>query len=273
MTAAGLPLAAEPPAALDSAGSALIAELLRLTQRIAHAGDFQAVEALLQLTGPQIDPQLAQLAEAFARMVVQIEAREFQLQSAIEDLQRVKAELEVANFDPLTGLANRVIARDRLAQALAQAARQKGGAGGVVAVMYLDLDRFKAVNDQLGHAAGDELLRQVAQRLRAAVREADTLARLGGDEFLCILPALNDLRPAQALADRLVQALCAPFALQAGPAQIGTSIGLAAWPAHAASVDALVACADQALYAAKHAGRNTWRVCATPTPAPTPTVG
>lgn len=245
-----------------AAGSPWMAELLRVAERIAQTGDAQAVQGLLALTDAQAHPELAQWAEVFARLVVQLEAREFELACTIEDLQRVKAELEVANFDPLTGLANRVIARDRLSQALAQAVRQKGGPGGVVAVMYLDLDRFKAVNDTLGHAAGDELLRQVAQRLRAAVRQADTLARLGGDEFLCILPALDDLPPALALADRLVQTLCVPFDLPAGVAHIGTSIGIAASPVHASMADALVAAADQALYAAKHAGRNTWRVYA-----------
>jgi diguanylate cyclase (GGDEF)-like protein len=243
------------------ATDAFLQELLAVVERIAQHGDAQAVAPLLALTAQTAGPPvLAQLAEAFARMVVQLEAREFQLEGTIADLLRVKQELELANYDPLTQLANRVIARDRLGQALSAARRREGQAGAVVGVLYLDLDRFKAVNDGMGHAAGDELLRQVAQRLRQTVRAADTVARLGGDEFLCVMPALDDLTAAQELAARLVVTLSTPFELAAGPAHIGTSIGIAGFPQHADTVDALVACADAALYQAKHAGRNGFRV-------------
>ena len=200
----------------------------------------------------------AALAESFARMVVTLEAREFELENTIQDLRAAKAELEKANYDPLTELPNRVIGRDRLHQAVVQGRRE----GNLVATLYLDLDRFKWVNDNLGHAAGDELLQQVARRCRANLREGDTFARLGGDEFLCVLPALSDAGRAEELAARLVRALDQPFDLAAGEAHIGASVGIALYPAHGTTVDALVAAADAALYAAKHAGRNAYRVYA-----------
>ena len=237
---------------------AFLTQLLAVVERITTTGDLQAVTPLLEMTTQNAQsPLLSSLAEAFARMVVQLEAREFQLECTIEDLVRVKLELEQANYDPLTGLANRVIARDRLQQGLLQAQRSEQQLG----VLYLDLDRFKWVNDNLGHAAGDELLRQVASRMRSTVRQADTVARLGGDEFLCVMPAIHDLSAAQDLAGRLVECLSQPFQLKADVASIGASVGIALFPAHADTVDELIACADSALYVAKQGGRNGYRVC------------
>lgn len=234
-----------------------LTQLLAVVERIAISGDLQAVTPLLDMTTHNAQsPLLSSLAEAFARMVVQLEAREFQLEGTIEDLMRVKQALEQANYDPLTGLANRVIARDRLHQGMLQAQRADQQLG----VLYLDLDRFKWVNDNLGHAAGDELLRQVASRMRNAARQADTVARLGGDEFLCVMPAIPDLSAAQELASRLVECLSQPFQLEADSVSIGASVGIALFPAHAETVDALIACADSALYEAKHGGRNGYRV-------------
>lgn len=234
-----------------------LTQLLAVVERIATSGDLQAVAPLLEMTTQSTQsPLLASLAEAFARMVVQLEAREFQLECTIEDLVQVKQELEQANYDPLTGLANRVIARDRLHQGLLQAQRSEMQLG----VLYLDLDRFKWINDNLGHAAGDELLRQVASRMRKTARQSDTVARLGGDEFLCVMPAIDDLSAAQDLAGRLVDCLSQPFQLEADLASIGASVGIAMFPAHGDTVDALIACADNALYDAKHGGRNGYRV-------------
>lgn len=236
---------------------AFLTQLLAVVERITTTGDLQAVTPLLEMTRQNAEsPLLSSLAEAFARMVVQLEAREFQLECTIEDLEHVKLELEQANYDPLTGLANRVIARDRLQQGLLQAQRSEQQLG----VLYLDLDRFKWVNDNLGHAAGDELLRQVASRMRGTARQADTVARLGGDEFLCVMPAIHDLSAAQDLAGRLVECLSQPFQLEADVALIGASVGIALFPAHADTVDELIACADNALYDAKHGGRNGYRV-------------
>ena len=228
-------------------------KLLATVENIANTGDLQSVQPLLAMTAP--DPQhplFSSLAEAFAKMLVKLEAREFQLEGTIEELTLVKGELELANYDSLTGLPNRVIARDRLRQGLALARRS----GCVVAVMYLDLDRFKWVNDNLGHAAGDDLLRQVAQRLRGCVREVDTVARLGGDEFLCVLTGLQDDTLAHEVASRIVASLAEPFALGAERATIGVSLGIALFPQHGGTQEQLLQCADVAMYRAKDAGRN-----------------
>lgn len=229
--------------------------LNEVIQRIAHQGDLHAVEPLMAMTG-QFPPHstLAQLAESFAHMVVKLEAREFELECRIEDLHQTRHELEQANLDPLTNLPNRMIARDRLRQAIAEARSSKA----VFTVFFLDLDRFKRVNDTLGHAAGDDLLIQVTQRLSACLSDGDTLARLGGDEFLCVLPRCAEPEAAQAMADGMVATLNQPFALAAGQADIGTSIGIAHFPEHGQTVDELIAFADAGLYEAKHRGRNVW---------------
>lgn len=245
------------PASASPASDEFLSRLLSVVDRIAADGDLTAVGPLMEMTSAHSQsPLLTALAEGFARMVVKLEAREYELECTIQDLQAAKAELEKANYDPLTGLPNRVIARDRLHQGLLQAKRMHGQ----VAVMYLDLDKFKWVNDNLGHAAGDELLQQVAARCRECVRNSDTFARLGGDEFLCVLPAVDSQRVAEELAQRLVDTLNQPFALRDGEAHIGTSVGIAMFPAHGATVDQLIEFADAALYAAKHAGRNVFRV-------------
>lgn len=236
---------------------AFLARLVQVVDRIAADGDLSAVDPLLEMTAaPAQSPLVTALAESFARMVVKLEAREYELECTIQDLQAAKTELEKANYDPLTGLPNRVIARDRLHQGLLQAQRQHGQ----LAVMYLDLDKFKWVNDNLGHAAGDELLQQVAQRCKTCIRDSDTFARLGGDEFLCVLPALDSQQAAEELAQRFVDTLNQPFALRDGEARIGTSVGIAMYPAHGNTVDQLIEFADAALYFAKHAGRNVYRV-------------
>ncbi len=241
-----------------------LSRLLDVVDRIAAGADLSAVDSLLSMTAAHSQlPVLTALAESFARMVVKLEAREYELECTIEDLTAVKTELERANYDALTGLPNRIIARDRLQRGLAAARRSQGR----LAVMFLDLDKFKWVNDNLGHAAGDELLQQVAQRCRECMGAQDTFARLGGDEFLCVLPGLADVDTATALAQRLVETLCQPFALRDGEARIGTSVGIALYPDHGESADQLIELADGALYAAKHAGRNVWRMHEGRTPA------
>ncbi|MDQ5905606.1 MAG: hypothetical protein QG590_87, partial [Pseudomonadota bacterium] len=127
---------------------------------------------------------------------------------------------------------------------------------------YLDLDRFKPVNDTLGHAAGDELLRQVAQRMRTTLREEDLLARIGGDEFALLIPRVASADSALVVARKILAAIELPFVLVAGTANIGVSLGIAVCPDHGQSAEALLAAADTALYAAKAAGRNTWRLAA-----------
>ncbi len=234
----------------NAAHGPLLDRLLQITDRIAMQGDFKNVDALLELARTdQTDPRLAKLAESFARIVVQLEAREFRLECMIEDLLQVKTELEKANYDALTGLPNRVIFKDRLRQAMLQAEEAER----LVGVFFLDLNRFKWVNDNLGHDAGDELLQQVAERLRACVREQDTLARLGGDEFTCVQVSIEHHAHAEQMAQRFIDVLTTPFELASGPVQIGTSVGIALFPRDAQDADELIRQADQAMYRAKSA--------------------
>jgi diguanylate cyclase (GGDEF)-like protein len=162
-----------------------------------------------------------------------------------------------AMYDWLTGLPNRLLFTDRLRHALA-AARRDGQALGL---LYIDLDRFKHINDSLGHGVGDEVLRRIAARLSEQMRPGDTLARLGGDEFAVVLPALLDGEAAASFAERLLKALLPPLALADGrELLIGASIGVAlADPRHGTTSEALERNADLAMYASKNAGRGQVR--------------
>jgi diguanylate cyclase (GGDEF)-like protein len=163
----------------------------------------------------------------------------------------------LATHDVLTGLANRPVLMDRLGLALANARRDADEA---VALLCLDLDRFKDVNDTLGHAMGDALLRQVGARLRAELRDTDTVARLGGDEFAIIQPASNHPHAAEVLAQRIVDAVSQPFDLGPHQVVVGVTVGIALARGRShASADALLADADTALYAAKREGRGIFR--------------
>jgi diguanylate cyclase (GGDEF)-like protein/PAS domain S-box-containing protein len=161
-----------------------------------------------------------------------------------------------ANFDELTGLPNRALLADRMAQALARAARS----GSQLGVLFIDLDRFKPVNDRYGHQAGDDLLKQVATRIGNCLREEDTVARLGGDEFLALLPAIRDAEVATSVADKVLASLLAPFKIEQYFVEIGASIGVAIYPAHGSSVEELLEKADVAMYRAKEAGHHTVRL-------------
>lgn len=161
-----------------------------------------------------------------------------------------------AQTDPLTDLPNRSLFLDRLTMALNQAQRYQE----TFALLYLDLDRFKEVNDTMGHAAGDELLIEASRRLLQAVRDSDTVARLGGDEFAIILTKLQSQQEAQDIAGRIVEALSQPFTLNDGLARVSASVGLAFYPQHADDVHALVQAADRALYAMKQQGRNGYQL-------------
>ncbi len=173
--------------------------------------------------------------------------------SDITERDRSKEHLAyLAYTDALTGLANRALFADRLHQAQLAARRH----GGKFAVMMLDLDGFKAVNDTYGHVAGDTVLQLVARKFQHCVRQSDTLARLGGDEFGVLLPRLHAADAAAAVARRMIQVLDEPLELANHQVVIGASIGIAVYPDHAQSADCLLAAADTALYCAKRAGKH-----------------
>ena len=165
----------------------------------------------------------------------------------------------VAHHDGLTGLPNQLLFNDRLSQAISLAKRDSHQ----FALLYLDLDKFKPVNDALGHSAGDELLKAVATRIRQLVRESDTVARIGGDEFTVILRDIARREEAETVARKIIAAVATPFQLgsQKHSVGIGTSIGIAIYPADARDADGLVKAADSAMYSAKQAG-NSFRFCA-----------
>jgi two-component system, cell cycle response regulator len=164
----------------------------------------------------------------------------------------------LALHDALTGLPNRRLLLDRLALAIAHTRRHKS----TLAVMYLDLDGFKQINDSLGHDAGDILLKMVAARLVAAVRQEDTVARLGGDEFLIALWELRLGDDVGKLASKIIQAVSQPYGIQGHGVSMTASVGVSIYPTHGEEAEALMKSADLALYEAKRAGKNGYRIAA-----------
>ncbi len=173
-----------------------------------------------------------------------------------ERLQEREVQLEhLAQHDPLTGLPNRLLFTDRLHQAILQAHREHRG----VALLFIDLDGFKSINDSLGHPAGDQVLQQAAARMRALVREGDTVARLGGDEFTIIIGALEQDNDAGLVAHKLIEAFRQPFTVTARSLYVTASIGISLFPQDGTAVDTLIRNADAAMYRAKDQGRDTLR--------------
>ena len=170
--------------------------------------------------------------------------------------------------DPLTGLANRRLLAERLLIDLGHARRSAS----VMAVIYLDLDGFKQINNTLGHAAGDALLQLVAARLLAAVRQQDTVARIGGDEFIIALSRPSGTGDAAETAIRLIKAVSQPYDIEGRIVSITTSVGIGISPVHGEDADSLMKRADSALYEAKRAGKNAYRI-STPPVAPAPVQG
>ncbi|MGH8852783.1 MAG: putative bifunctional diguanylate cyclase/phosphodiesterase, partial [Telluria sp.] len=178
------------------------------------------------------------------------------LQEEINERRQAEARVHhMAYHDSLTGLPNRALLSDRLDCAL-RAAQRKGHR---LAVMFIDLDRFKTINDSLGHATGDHLLREVARRLCAAVRESDTVARLGGDEFVVLLPDAGGAQECALVGDKIIEALATPFPFEGHSLHISPSIGICLCPDDGNDVETLMRHADAAMYHAKAAGRNNYQ--------------
>jgi diguanylate cyclase (GGDEF)-like protein/PAS domain S-box-containing protein len=180
---------------------------------------------------------------------------------ALDITERKRAEEEVrrlAYHDGLTSLPNRILFRDRLAVALSHAVRQGTG----LAVLFLDLDRFKVINDSLGHTLGDRLLQAVAGRLRSCLRDGDTVARLGGDEFTLLLPGIADAVAAARVAEKVLEVLRQPFDVEDRELFLTGSVGVALYPEDGSDAEALVKNADTAMYRAKEEGKNTYQLYA-----------
>jgi diguanylate cyclase (GGDEF)-like protein len=163
----------------------------------------------------------------------------------------------LALTDPLTGLANRRLLVDRLAMAMVQARREQTQ----LALLYLDLDGFKDINNTMGHAAGDVLLKLVAGRLQATVREQDTVARLGGDEFVIVLGEV-EADEAVRVATKVIESVSRPYEIDGQPAHVTVSVGIGLYPINGDEAEALMKSADLALYEAKRSGKNAFRIAA-----------
>jgi diguanylate cyclase len=229
-----------------------------------------AVSVLQQVRAQQPGPFLYW---TFAALVLLVVGRQL---LALLDNQTLNRELaglvgrleHQAFHDPLTGLANRALFRDRVAQALARRARNPQP----LAALFVDLDDFKTVNDGLGHAAGDELLAAVAERLRHCVRGEDTVARLGGDEFAILLDQTATDVGADAVAERIVAAMGTPFSLRGRPVRVTASVGVAV-TSGAQEVDEVLHQADVAMYTAKAHGKDRFETAADPAGLPTAASG
>jgi two-component system, cell cycle response regulator len=197
-----------------------------------------------------------ELAEVLARVHNMLEVR------LLHKAARNNGKLleSMALQDPLTGLANRRLLADRMSMNIAHARRNKSA----MAVVYLDLDGFKQVNDTLGHGAGDTLLKMVAGRLEATVRQEDTVARLGGDEFMIALWHISGTDEATMVVLKVIEAVSQPYCIEGNTVSITASAGVASYPTHGEDADTLMKSADQALYEAKRAGKNTYRISAYP---------
>lgn len=203
--------------------------------------------------------EIGHLMQLFAGMAQSVWAARSELEARVAErtaaLQQSQARLQhMAQHDSLTGLANRALFSDRLQQALTAARRDQTH----LALLFLDLDHFKPVNDDYGHAVGDELLKVVAQRMLSCVRESDTVARIGGDEFVLLLRSVTDDagQMASGVAEKIREALARTFEIEGKHLHISCSIGIAIFPDHGSDDIVLASHADQAMYMAKQAGRN-----------------
>ena len=175
----------------------------------------------------------------------------FKCRQARREVTNLKSQLSeavhLATHDSLTGLPNRLLFHDRLEQAIVNSDREKKPA----ALMFMDLDKFKQVNDRFTHDAGDELLQMVSDRMRGVVRKSDTISRLGGDEFTVVLSEIDDERNAVDIAKKILKQFEEPYIVRGHSVEIGNSIGIAVYPNDALSAEDLIDCADKAMYHAK----------------------
>lgn len=212
-----------------------------------------AEEKIVRLDGRDVDVETSSTPVYFGGA--------WSVQTILRDITERKEQQEQvwrqANFDALTQIPNRMLFNDRLRQTVELSSRE----GQACALMYIDLDGFKAINDTLGHDAGDLLLREAARRLLGAMRKSDTVARLGGDEFAMVIPNVSGAESMSVVAARILRLLARPFDLGGVCRQISASVGIALYPTDADDIPSLVKCADRAMYCAKQGGKNSFRFC------------
>jgi diguanylate cyclase (GGDEF)-like protein len=251
-------------------------DLILLDVEMPDMDGFQVMEGLKKIETESYLPVLAVTAQPAHKLrALQSGAKDFISKpfDLAEVLMRVHNMLEVrllheatrnhgkmlealALTDPLTGLANRRLLAERLSMAIVHARRNTS----TMAVVYLDLDGFKQINNTLGHGAGDVLLKMVAARLTTTVREEDTVARLGGDEFVIMLWHISSPDDALTVVLKVIQAVTQPYVLDDQTVRVTTSAGVGIYPLHGEDADTLMKSADQAMYEAKRAGKNAYRI-------------
>jgi diguanylate cyclase (GGDEF)-like protein len=228
--------------AMRDAGE-LTEEALRTVRGALDTEEVTYTGGMLRVAGPLCDEAQSFLATAGSLLST--------------GLQRIESEMRVsflAQFDPLTGLPNRALLADRFSQIILQAGRR----GAMLGVLFVDVDDFKLVNDTLGRAGGDELLREAARRLQSAVRPGDTLARVSGDEFVIVLADLARQEDAALVAEKLLERLAEPFMLSGQETFVTASVGIAAYPGDGGDAESLLGAADAAMARAKQSGRNAY---------------
>lgn len=230
-----------------------IISLTKTTQKISRLNNYKLRAEVLS------QDEIGELARNFNDMLSEIEHKDLILERTVADrtaeLLHLNNRLQHEAFhDPLTGLANRMLFEDRLQIVITQAQRNKS----LFALMYFDLDHFKAINDTLGHDTGDALLIAVTQRMKTAIRAEDTLCRIGGDEFTLIVNPIESAADAETVAQKMLTAFALPFMCNEHELSISSSIGISLYPEHGTKKIKLKQFADIAMYSSKHSGRNTY---------------
>ena len=215
--------------------------------------DFNTMLDEIQSRDEELREHRSMLEERVMQRTSELEVANARLAASKEQAEAVAKRMEYhAHHDALTGLPNRILLNDRITAELAHARRQTG----MVALLFLDLDRFKLINDSLGHAVGDQLLRVIARRLGNSVREEDMVARLGGDEFMVLLPRINGSSDAGRIARKVIDCLVNPVSCNGHELHITTSIGISIYPYDGTDSETLIKHADISMYRAKELGRN-----------------